>query len=307
VNITVDGQAYRQVDSFRDCAADEPAYVVRVLDSGSLVLRFGDGRNARRLVTGYNNVKAMLKRGVGLSGNLSPFALDKISVPHAAVESFRQPIASSGGDTREELSQIAVNAPARLKAMDRAICVKDYERLAAQFGGVWHAVAFEQQNLARFRQAVRVILVPAGGGAMGSLAVDVTRYLVTNGLPQTDVTVENYVDVPIALHAVLRVTSQAYDPEQAVADAGLALHQALHLRHRKPGQPLYRSEVIQVLEHVRGVVNVDVRLFPSTVPDAQQIKRGDQGVIWAIYPHESQVFHVANPGLISITTEEANF
>jgi predicted phage baseplate assembly protein len=306
IHISVEGQSYHQVETFRDCASDEPAYVVRVLDSGTLTLRFGDGRQGRRLASGYNNVKALLKRGVGLSGNLGAFSLDKISVPHPAVEDFRQPIASSGGDAREDLSRIAANAPARLKAMDRAISVKDYQRLAAQFGGIWHAAAFEMQNLARFRQSVRVVLVPAGGGALGSLGEDVALHLRNNGLPQTDIVVENYRDIPIRLSAVLRINSQEYDPEHAIVGARSALRDALHLRHRAPGQPLYRSEIVQVLEHIVGVVNVDVFLFPDTVPDAKQIKRGDNGGIWAIYPHDEQVFHAADAAFISITSEEAN-
>jgi predicted phage baseplate assembly protein len=306
IHISVEGQSYHQVETFRDSVSDEPAYVVRVLDSGTLTLRFGDGRKGRRLASGYNNVKALLKRGVGLSGNLGAFSLDKISVPHPAVEEFRQPIASSGGDAREDLSRIAANAPARLKAMDRAISVKDYQRLAAQFGGIWHAAAFEMQNLVRFRQSVRVVLVPAGGGALGSLGEDVALHLRNNGLPQTDIVVENYRDIPIRLSAVLRINSQEYDPEHAIVGARSALRDALHLRHRAPGQPLYRSEIVQVLEHIVGVVNVDVFLFPNTVPDAKQIKRGDNGGIWAIYPHDEQVFHAADAAFISITSEEAN-
>jgi hypothetical protein len=306
IHISVDSQSYHQVETFRDCVSDEPAYVVQVLDSGTLTLRFGDGRQGRRLSSGYNNVKALLKRGVGLNGNLGAFSLDKISVPHPAVEGFRQPIASSGGDAREDSSRIAANAPARLKAMDRAISVKDYQRLASQFGGIWHAAAFEMKNLARFRQSVRIVLVPAGGGAMGSLGEDVALHLRNNGLPQTDIMVENYRDMPMQLNAVLRVNSQEYDPEHAITEARSALRESFHLRRRAPGQPFYRSEVVQVLEHVAGVVNVDVFLFPDIAPDAKQIKRGDNGGIWAIYPHDEQVFHAADTTFISITSEEAN-
>ena len=49
--------------------------------------------------------------------------------------------------------------------MDRAVSVADYQQLAQRFQGVWHAAAFERPSLHRSREAVRLVIVPAGGGA----------------------------------------------------------------------------------------------------------------------------------------------
>ena len=65
---------------------------------------------------------------------------------------------------QQALDQIRQNAPGRLAAMDRAVSVTDYQHLAQRFQGVWHAAAFEQPAFGRSREAVRIVIVPAGGG-----------------------------------------------------------------------------------------------------------------------------------------------
>ncbi len=311
IQITAEGQAYAQVGSLRDSAPPDPHFTVRVLDSGQLQLRFGNGRQGRRLPTGANNVIVKFRRGAGLTGNLASMSLDTIVVPHSAVESVVQQLPSSGGDDRETLEQVAANAPARLVAMDRAVSLKDYERLAENYAGIWHAAAFELMNARRFRQTVRLVAVPAGGGALGGLAADLTAFLQSNGSPQTDVSVEDFVPSAVAVSITLRVNSAEFDPRAVSEMANAALLQILDLRLRRPGQVLYRSEITQAMEHVGGVSNSDVVLFPENLPGSpnswKQVNRGDDGGIWAVIPHDNQVIYAADPLLLSIKTEEANF
>ena len=65
------------------------------------------------------------------------------------------------------------------------------------------------------------------------------------------------------------------------------------------------------MEHVGGVSNSDVVLFPGDIPGSpnswKQVNRGDDGGIWAVIPHDNQVIYAADPLLLSIKTEEANF
>ena len=96
IQITSEGQTYAQVGSLRDSAPSDPHFSVRVLDFGQLQLRFGNGRQGRRLPTGANNVIVKFRRGAGLTGNLASMSLDTIVVPHSAVESVVQPLPSSG-------------------------------------------------------------------------------------------------------------------------------------------------------------------------------------------------------------------
>lgn len=309
VKIEVEHEIYAQVASLRDSGPADPHYVARITEAGTLELEFGDGRHGRRLPTGSNNVLATIRRGAGLSGNVPAGALTDIVKKHPAIDTVRQPIATAGGDERESIEQIRQNAPGRLTAMDRAISVADYQRLAQRFQGVWHAAAFEQPSFRRSRAAVRVVIVPAGGGALGNLAEQIRSFLAANGLPSIDIIIAPFAALPVEIAVTVRVDSTRYDPIEVEGRVRAALLAAFDLRRRRPGQPLYRSEVIRAVENVDGVSNSDVVLFASVPPRApapwEDAARGDDGGIWAVFPKDDQVIYAKLPALVTVTTAEA--
>jgi hypothetical protein len=309
VDVDVEHERYRQVESLRDSGPADPHYVVRITETGTLELQFGDGRHGRRLPSGANNVLATIRRGSGLGGNLPVGALTDIVKKHPAIESFRHAILAAGGDDRESVDQIRQNAAGRLTAMDRAISVADFERLAQRFQGVWHAAAFEQPAFGRSREAVRLVIVPAGGGELGSLADDVRAYLVANGLPSIDIAITPFQPLPVEIAVTARVDTSRFDPRQLEGRVAAAVLAAFDLRLRRPGQPVYRSEVTRVVEGTEGVTNSDVVLFESDPPadrrDWERAARGDDGGIWAVFPKDDQVIYARRPELVTVTAEEA--
>jgi predicted phage baseplate assembly protein len=309
LKVEVEHEIYSQVATLRDSEPADPHYVVRITETGTLELEFGDGRHGRRLPSGTNNVLATFRRGSGPDGNLPAGALSDIVKKHPAVDSFLQRIVATGGDDREALDQIRESAPGRLAAMDRAISVADYQQLAQRFQGVWHAAAFEQPNFRRSREAVRVVIVPAGGGPLGMLADDIRGYLQANGLPSADIVIEPFVALPVEIWVHVRVDPIRFDPREVEGRVGAAVLAAFDLRRRRPGQPVYRSEVTRVVENTDGVSNSDVVLFrsnpPSDEPDWDHAARGDDDGIWAAFPRDNQVIYAASPALITVTTEEA--
>ena len=209
VRVEIVREIYSQVATLRDSEPADPHYIARITEAGTFELEFGDGRHGRRLPSGSNNVLATIRRGAGLGGNLPAAALSDIVKKHPAIESFVQPIAATGGDDREALDQIRQSAPGRLGAMDRAISVADYQQLAQRFQGVWHAAGFEQRSFGRNREAVRIVIVPAGGGSLGGLADDIRSYLLSNGLSSVDIIIEPYVALPVEISVRARVD---FDP-----------------------------------------------------------------------------------------------
>ncbi|MDB5598184.1 MAG: hypothetical protein JWN71_228 [Xanthobacteraceae bacterium] len=310
VRIEIEQEIYSQVATLRDSEPSDPHYVVRITEAGTLELEFGDGRHGRRLPSGSNNVLASIRRGSGLGGNLATGALTDLVKKHPALESFVQPIAAAGGDDRESIEQIRLNAPGRLTAMDRAISVADYQRLAQRFQGVWHAAAFEEPNYRRSREKVRLVIVPSGGGALGNLATEIRDFLVANGLPSIDIAIQPFEALPAQIEVRARVDSSRFDPTEVETRVRAAVLAAFHLQRRRPGQPLYRSEVTRVVENTLGVSNSDVVLFasarPGREPDWDYVARGDDGGIWAAYPKSHQVIYAANPVLITVVTAEAS-
>lgn len=307
LRVEVERETYSQIATLRDSEQADPHYVVRITETGTLELEFGDGRHGRRLPSGTNNVLATIRRGSGLAGNLPAAALTDIVKKHPAIESFRQPIAAAGGDERETLNQIRESAPGRIAAMDRAISVADYQQLARRFQGVWHAAAFEQPSPGRSREAVRLAIVPAGGGPLGHLADEIRSYLTTNGLASVDIVIEPFVPLPVEILVRARVDPLRFDPRDVEGRVRAALLAAFDLRRRRPGQPLYRSEVTRVVENTDGVENSDVVLFASAppAPEPDRVARGDDAGIQAVFPKDNQVIYAANPALITVAATEA--
>lgn len=309
VQVEIEREIYSQVATLRDSDPAAPNYVARITEAGTLELEFGDGQHGRRLPSASNNVLATIRRGSGLDGNLPAAALTDIAKKHPAIDGFLQPIAATGGDDREALDQIRQSAPGRLAAMDRAISVADYQQLAQRFQGVWHAAAFEQPAFGRSREAVRIVIVPAGGGPLGALADDIRGYLIANGLAYIDVAIEPFAALPVEIKVTARVDSIRYDPREIETRVRAALIAAFDLRLRRPGQPFYRSEVTRVVENTDGVSNSDVVLFasapPGHEPDWDRAARGDDQGIWAVFPKDNQVIYAAMPALINVATTEA--
>lgn len=303
--IQVGDEFYKQVANLGDSDPADPVFAVSTTEAGTLILTFGDGRHGRRLPTGANNVRATLREGSGPSGNLAAGTLTDIVKKHPAVDSFEQAVAAIGGSNPETLDQIRTNAPGRLAAMDRAISVADYQQLAQRFQGVLHALAHEQFDQGRSREGVAVVIVPAGGGPLGTMADEIKRYLTANGLPSVDLTIVDYIQVPAEILVRARVNSSEYDPRDVATRVRAALLATFDLSLRSPAQPFYRSEVYRVVTGIEGVANCDVTLFKSGDPPNTKIARGEDGSVWTVYPANAQVVYAANPARITVETAEA--
>jgi hypothetical protein len=255
VEVKIAGQTWQQVASLRDSGPADPHYTVRITEEGYLTLGFGDGNNGRRLPTGTNNVKVSFRKGSGLAGNLAAGSLTKIGKRHPRVAAVRQPFAATGGNDQEPASSLKEQAPASVLTLDRAVSLPDFARLAARQASVWQARAFALAPGLGQRDAIEVVVVPAGGGELGALATSLRDFLAAHALPGVDVRIASYEPAPFDLEVALRVVSAQFDPEQVIEAVRAALFDAFGLERRQLGQDLFLSEVYEVIEAVSGVEN----------------------------------------------------
>ncbi len=258
LTVRVEDRIWRQVATLRDSRATDLHYTARQTEEGYVTIAFGDGRNGQRLPTGTNNVRAAFRVGSGLVGNVAAGSLVKAVRPHRLVDSVRQPAGAKGGNEREDASSLRENAPASVLALERAVSVSDFARLAAGHSSLWQANAFvvthsDEAPIRPDLERVEVVAVPAGGGALGSLEETIREFLAAHTLPGIDVVVSLYESVLFAISATVRVKSAEADPEVVVEDVRTALFEAFSLQRRKLGQDLYLSDVFAVVEGVSGV------------------------------------------------------
>jgi hypothetical protein len=108
------------------------------------------------------------------------------------------------------------------------------------------------------RSLIEVVVVPAGGATFSpgsETAMLIQRYLVQNSIPGTPVSVVSYRPLFMKLELTIMVDEAAYDKNQVARDAAEHLEASLDIQKRRLGQPLFRSEILALLEEVEGVEN----------------------------------------------------
>lgn len=253
IDVVVDGRIWQQVGALRDFGPADPVYTVKITEDGGLELAFGDGRSGRRLPTGRNNVRVRTRVGVGLAGNLAAGTLTKIARPHALVAAVQQPLPTIGGNDRETADSLRRTAPATLLTLDRCVSPTDFAALAAAHASIWQARAFVRPSTGTRARRVEVVVVPADGAALGELAQTLAAFLENRALPDVDVTVTRFRPLPLTLAVTVEIDVAAFDPSSVLRDVRAALYDALSLRRRELGQPVFLGDVYAVVENVPGV------------------------------------------------------
>ncbi len=269
LTLRVGQRIWQQVEDLSHSSPENPHYQVRVDQDGVLSVCFGDGRNGRRLPTGLDNVRVRYRTGYGEEGNLDPHALVKIARPHRLVEDFVAPLATAGGAEKESSESMRETAPATVLALSRAVSLDDFTHLAAHHSMVWQALAFERMPDRPARQLIEVVVVAAGGAtfAAGSETAGLIQtYLEEHSAPDTPVSVISYAPVLLHLRISLMVDETAFDKKQIEQTVREQLQNGLALKQRRLGQPLFRSEVIALLEQVEGVENGHCEILATPYP-----------------------------------------
>ena len=96
-------------------------------------------------------------------------------------------------------------------------------------------------------------MVPADGAELGELAQTLATFLQSHALPNVGVTVTRFRPLPITLAVTVEIDLAAFDPAVVLRDVRAALYDALSLRRRKLGQPVFLGDVYAVVENVPGV------------------------------------------------------
>ncbi len=255
LEVTVGDRIWQQVPTLNDSGPTDAHYTVRMTEDGTVRLAFGDGRRGRRLPTGSNNVRVRYRTGSGLAGNLEAGLLTRPIRPHVLVDAVRQLLPATGGNDMESAESMRRGGPASVLTLERAVSLSDFTHLASRQSSVWQARAFARPGGYRGQTQVEVVVVPAGGGALGPLATSLTGFLQRHAAPGISVTVSPYTATLFGVQVTVRVRSAEYRPEAVLETVRATLLQTFSLQLRGLGQPVYLSEIYQVVESVSGVEN----------------------------------------------------
>jgi predicted phage baseplate assembly protein len=254
--------------------------MLEIADGGATSLVFGDGVQGARLPTGAENVKAVFRSGIGRGGNVGAETLTTLLDRPLGLKEVRNPLPAGGGADPDGPEEIRRNVPLPLRALDGLVSVSDYAAFSRAFAGIGKAEA----AIIRAAGGTFVHVTVAGQADApleGSALVSrLTEALVTLGDPTLPVRVQ-----PREMLVLLLAARVAVEPDYAWVDVEPAVRAALvaafGFDRRQPGEDVFLSEVITVMQRVPGVSFVDVDSFGG-VPE----KKSDAGGRRALKPEE---------------------
>ena len=222
--------AYAEVDNFLESTAVDLHYTIAVDQNDRASMRFGNGVNGAVPV---GNISADYKTGGGAAGRVDGGKLKKIEgafsdVLGGAVQvSVTNALASSGGDDRESLAQIKINAPASIRVINRTVALEDFEIHALEVDGVSRALMLTaDQDAGVAENSGLLFVIPTGGGVPSTALKAAVLEQVTVTKPSTltfSVTVQDPVYNVVDINCRVAILN-GYVPASVAADirAGLA-------------------------------------------------------------------------------------
>ena len=238
---------------------EERVYITRLDDDGKATVIFGDGKTGARLPSGLENVKAKYRKGIGLGGLVKEHKLSQLMTRPLGVKGVTNPLAATGAQDREQLADARRNAPLTALTLGRVVSLRDYEDFARAFSGIAKALATWSWSGER-----RSVLLTVAGVEGAAVTEELRRKLLEAlrqfGDPNAPLEVKSYEPRFFRLAATLQVAPE-YLPEKVRAEVEALLRDRFSFDAREFGQPVHQSEVIGLIQNVRGVVSVTVKEF----------------------------------------------
>ncbi len=171
LEIRVEGVAWAATDDLDDATSSDQIYVPRQNEAGETTLTFGDGIHGARLPTGVENVEATYRVGIGADGRADPGQVRLPMRKPRGMAAIHNPLPSRDWAPAEDLDEARLNAPQRIRTLDRAVSVADYADFARGYSGVGRARADLVWN-GQLDTVVVSVLDSLGQPASASLLAD---------------------------------------------------------------------------------------------------------------------------------------
>lgn len=252
LEVRVEDVEWTRLDSLFEAGPRDRVYVVRQSESGTTTVTFGDGVHGSRLPTGVENVRATYRVGIGEDGAAEP---DQVRLPvrkPRGIASVTNLGPAHDWAPSETLEEARLTAPQRVRTLDRAVSVTDYEDFARGYSGIGRARADLVWD-GRVDTVVVSVLASTGDAPADSLVADLRGTL--DGARETRaprvVLPAEVVDVGAGLRIEVDPLFEVPLVRAAVEEALLAAFGSMEL-----ATPLASSAVLVVAAAVPGVVSV---------------------------------------------------
>jgi hypothetical protein len=257
LKVRVNGVLWDESPWLAGRGSTERVYATTLDERGNTVVQFGDdAENGARLPSGQNNVTATYRQGIGSAGNVRAGQITTLLTRPPGLQGVINPLPASGGGDPESIEAGRRNVPVTMRALDRVVALEDVGDFARASAAIAKAEAVWAWD---GRRRVACVTVAGTGGATLDPASKPFGNLVKALRAASDGTIPivlcSYVPRTFSVGATLTV-DPTLDADAVLAVAKDALRTAFGFDARDFMQPVYRSEVIAVLQGVPGVISL---------------------------------------------------
>jgi hypothetical protein len=254
LDVYVNGQKWRQAQSFYGALPTDQIYVVRHDEDHQTEVVFGDGELGQRIPSGGNNVVATYRFGVG--GNVPANSITAPEKPVKGIRKVFNPLPAAGGKEPPTPEQLRRETPLSTLVLGRLVSLPDFEAEARRYGNVVNAKARWDWNDAEDSGMVQIWFATRDQGVSST---DLCDYLRGLAAPNTRVNVAKATDWTAHLRIDL-VVDPRYRAEDVELEVARRLFDdwdgVLSVRNVPIGRRLYRSKISASIHTVPGVLGV---------------------------------------------------
>jgi hypothetical protein len=259
LEVRINGELWREVDSLYNRKPVERVYTARQNDVGETEIRFGDGRTGARVPSGAMNLVARYRTGLGLQGRMKADQLSILLERPVGLRSVTNPLPADGGADAETRDDARGAAPGTVRTFGRAVSLRDFEALATSSGLVARAHATWVWQ--RLEKTVHLTVAAAGGAALSSDSLQTLHEALTASRdPNRPLLLANLVRVPVVVRAKL-LREAAFEADSLLAAARAALIAHFDFATMPLARAVHASDIYAVLQGAKGVLAVDLDLF----------------------------------------------
>lgn len=267
LEVRVNDVLWHETDSLSELQPIDRLYTLKTDDNAMTTVIFGNGEHGSRLPTGIENVRAVYRNGIGKVGNVKAEQINLLATRPLGLKGVINPLPASGGADRETRDHARENAPLAVMALDRLVSVQDYTDFARTFAGIGKASA--QKLTDGTRQIVHVTIAGAEDipiDASSDLYRNLKKSMRDFGDPNQPIRLVVRKLVLLLLAAKIRVLPD-YQWEIVEPQIRAALLDNFGFDRRQLGQSIWLSDILSIIQQVRGVAYVDVDLFNGVSED----------------------------------------
>lgn len=268
IDIVVGASAFTEVSYLIDYNNYDPVFVVQTNADGVSFVVFGDGISGRIPATGAT-ITATYRIGGGAVGNVGAGLVKSIIKSSVALSTFSGLTVTNlspatGGAEEESTDSIRVNAPASMRALNRAVSLADYSALCVAAG------VAKANAVADVYTSVTVYFAPSAGDlgltsisgttpstVFNTTAASLATYLVGKVPANTTVTFQPPTYVPVSIVATVTTLPQYKNSLVSTAVNG-AIAELLAFDNVFFQDKITLNDVMSTITSVEGVAYVQV-------------------------------------------------